>query len=413
MSAASLVSLLVLIVAAPGLHRPAGALHGQGLRRREAAPGDRVFLPVERLIYRTAARRPEAGAALERLRASRCWPSASSRCWRSTCFQRVQTWLPLNPTACPTSIPKVAFNTAVSFVTNTNWQSYSGESTMGHLTQMAGLAVQNFVSAAVGMAVVVALIRGLARRRAARSATSGSTSPARRSASCCRSRSSSRSCSSARASIQNFTTHHGKPSTDGQVRPPTQRRAVDHRSPSRIPGGRSPARRPSRSSAPTAAASSTPTRPTRSRTRPGSRTCSRSSPSWSSRSRSRSPTGEMVGQQAPGPGRARRHVASLWLSTSLMAGFVEQGGNAELDPPGRRPVAHGRPGAAATWRARRSASAPASSGCSRHRRPARRPARSTRGHDSFTPLGGHDPARQHDARRGLARAASASASSAC
>ena len=58
-----------------------------------------------------------------------------------------------------------AWNTAVSFVTNTNWQSYSGESTMGHLVQMAGLAVQNFVSAAVGIAVAVALVRGFARSR--------------------------------------------------------------------------------------------------------------------------------------------------------------------------------------------------------------------------------------------------------
>ena len=63
--------------------------------------------------------------------------------------------------------PALAFNTAVSFVTNTNWQNYGGESTMSHLTQMAGLAVQNFVSAAVGIAVAVALIRGLTRRRAA------------------------------------------------------------------------------------------------------------------------------------------------------------------------------------------------------------------------------------------------------
>ena len=59
----------------------------------------------------------------------------------------------------------IAWNTAVSFVTNTNWQAYSGESTMTYLTQMAGLAVQNFVSAAVGVAVAVALVRGFARRR--------------------------------------------------------------------------------------------------------------------------------------------------------------------------------------------------------------------------------------------------------
>ncbi len=72
--------------------------------------------------------------------------------------------------------PLLAFNTAVSFVTNTNWQNYGGETTMSHLAQMAGLTVQNFVSAAVGMAVAVALIRGLTRRARRRSATSGSTS---------------------------------------------------------------------------------------------------------------------------------------------------------------------------------------------------------------------------------------------
>ena len=67
--------------------------------------------------------------------------------------------------ASPPVTDHVAWNTAVSFVTNTNWQAYSGESTMGHLVQMAGLAVQNFVSAAVGIAVAVALVRGFARRR--------------------------------------------------------------------------------------------------------------------------------------------------------------------------------------------------------------------------------------------------------
>src|SRR4051794_2591790 len=61
--------------------------------------------------------------------------------------------------------PALAFNTAASFVTNTNWQAYSGESTMGHLVQMSGLAVQNFISAAVGICVAVALIRGFVRSR--------------------------------------------------------------------------------------------------------------------------------------------------------------------------------------------------------------------------------------------------------
>jgi len=79
-------------------------------------------------------------------------------------LQRLQPHLPLS-LGLPGVAPDQAFNTAASFVSNTNWQSYSGESTMGHLTQMAGLAVQNFVSAAVGMAVAVALIRGFARSR--------------------------------------------------------------------------------------------------------------------------------------------------------------------------------------------------------------------------------------------------------
>ena len=79
-------------------------------------------------------------------------------------LQRLQGVLPLNPAGLPAVDPYVAFNTAVSFATNTNWQAYGGETTMSHLTQMLGLTVQNFVSAATGMAVMAALIRGLARR---------------------------------------------------------------------------------------------------------------------------------------------------------------------------------------------------------------------------------------------------------
>jgi K+-transporting ATPase ATPase A chain len=80
-------------------------------------------------------------------------------------LQRVQPGLPLS-LGFPAVEPSQAFNTAASFTSNTNWQSYAGESTMGHLVQMAGLAVQNFVSAAVGIAVAVALIRGFTRAKA-------------------------------------------------------------------------------------------------------------------------------------------------------------------------------------------------------------------------------------------------------
>ena len=82
-------------------------------------------------------------------------------------LQRVQGWLPLNPARLGPVSPDSAFNTAVSFVTNTNWQGYGGESAMSYLTQMLGLTVQNFVSAGSGMAVLVALVRGFVRRQAA------------------------------------------------------------------------------------------------------------------------------------------------------------------------------------------------------------------------------------------------------
>ena len=82
-------------------------------------------------------------------------------------LQRLQGVLPLDPAGLPAVSPDSAFNTAVSFATNTNWQGYSGETTLSHLTQMLGLAVQNFVSAASGLAVMVALVRGFTRASSA------------------------------------------------------------------------------------------------------------------------------------------------------------------------------------------------------------------------------------------------------
>jgi K+-transporting ATPase ATPase A chain len=81
-------------------------------------------------------------------------------------LQRAQGFLPLNPQGFGGAAPDLAFNTAASFASNTNWQSYGGETTMSYLTQMLGMTVQNFVSAATGMAILVALIRGLARHSA-------------------------------------------------------------------------------------------------------------------------------------------------------------------------------------------------------------------------------------------------------
>jgi K+-transporting ATPase ATPase A chain len=128
------------------------------------APGDRFFAPIERVIYRIGRVDPE--------REQRWTVYAFSVLAFSvvgTVFlyglQRLQTAFPLNPTHAPRVGEALSFNTAVSFVTNTNWQSYYPESTVSHLTQMVGLAVQNFVSPAVGLAVMIALVRGLARRR--------------------------------------------------------------------------------------------------------------------------------------------------------------------------------------------------------------------------------------------------------
>ncbi|WP_395683816.1 potassium-transporting ATPase subunit KdpA [Dokdonella sp.] len=79
-------------------------------------------------------------------------------------LQRVQQWLPLNPQGFGAISPDSALNTAISFASNTNWQGYGGESTMSYLTQMLGLAVQNFLSAATGVAVLIALVRGFVRK---------------------------------------------------------------------------------------------------------------------------------------------------------------------------------------------------------------------------------------------------------
>jgi potassium-transporting ATPase potassium-binding subunit len=128
------------------------------------APGDRVFLPVERTIYRLIGVDPGREQPWTSYALSLLAFSAVSVVGLYV-LQRVQGVLPLNPTDVAAVPPALAFNTASSFVTNTNWQNYGGESTMSHLTQMAGLTVQNFVSAAVGIAVAVALVRGLTRRR--------------------------------------------------------------------------------------------------------------------------------------------------------------------------------------------------------------------------------------------------------
>ena len=125
---------------------------------------DRAFGPVERVIYRAVGVTPESEQRWTAYALSVLAFSVVSVLGLYL-LQRVQGALFLNPTDVTGVPPALAFNTAVSFVTNTNWQNYASESTMSHLTQMSGLAVQNFVSAAVGIAVAIALVRGITRRR--------------------------------------------------------------------------------------------------------------------------------------------------------------------------------------------------------------------------------------------------------
>ena len=126
---------------------------------------DPVMRPVERLIYKVSGVDPRQEQHWTTYTAAMLLFSLASFVLLYA-LQRLQHVLPLNPQGFDPPSPDSAFNTAVSFTSNTNWQSYSGESTMSYLSQMAGLTVQNFVSAAVGIVLAIALIRGFARRSA-------------------------------------------------------------------------------------------------------------------------------------------------------------------------------------------------------------------------------------------------------
>jgi potassium-transporting ATPase potassium-binding subunit len=154
---AGILFLASLIVALAAVHVPLGDYMYRVYSSDKDSRGERV-------IYRLIGADPKAEQTWGAYARSVLAFSAVSILFLFV-FQLVQGKLPLHLNDPATQMtPALAWNTAVSFVTNTNWQAYSGESTQGHLVQMAGLAVQNFVSAAVGMAVAMAFIRGLARR---------------------------------------------------------------------------------------------------------------------------------------------------------------------------------------------------------------------------------------------------------
>ena len=124
---------------------------------------DKIVGPVERLLYRLAGVKRDEETSWKQYAIGMLVFNVAG-IFLVYAIQRLQGVLPLNPQSFVAPSPDLAWNTAVSFATNTNWQSYGGESTMSYLTQMLALAVQNFVCAASGMAVLVALIRGFTRK---------------------------------------------------------------------------------------------------------------------------------------------------------------------------------------------------------------------------------------------------------
>jgi potassium-transporting ATPase potassium-binding subunit len=126
---------------------------------------DPVLRPVERTIYRACGVHPGTEMTWVEYAVSMLLFSLVGMLLLYA-MERLQQFLPLNPQGFGPPAPDLAFNTATSFTTNTNWQAYAGESTMSYLTQMAGLAFHNFVSAAAGIAVAIAVIRGFVRRTA-------------------------------------------------------------------------------------------------------------------------------------------------------------------------------------------------------------------------------------------------------
>ncbi len=165
MTTQGVLQILVYFAVLLALTRPLGTYMAR------VYEGQRTFLhpilrPVERFLY-------VLGGVKEAVEQRWTQYAASLLSFSAVCFvltyaiQRLQGFLPLNPAGfgATQATPDLSFNTAVSFMTNTNWQSYGGETTLSYFVQMIALTVQNFVSAAAGMAVAIALVRGFARRQ--------------------------------------------------------------------------------------------------------------------------------------------------------------------------------------------------------------------------------------------------------
>jgi K+-transporting ATPase ATPase A chain len=161
MNAHSILTIVVFLAALTLLAVPLG-----GYMARVFQGDTGVLGPVEGVLYRLAGVRQDEDMTWKRY-AFALLAFNLLGALAVYLIQRLQPFLPLNPDGLGTVAPELSFNTAASFTSNTNWQAYGGETTLSYFTQMAALTVQNFVSAATGIAVLVALVRGFTRREAA------------------------------------------------------------------------------------------------------------------------------------------------------------------------------------------------------------------------------------------------------
>jgi len=158
------LQLAVYLVALIALAKPLGTYMAR-IYEGEPAVLNRVGAPFERLLYRLCGVDPKHDMRWTEYAIAMLLFNLLGF-FAVYLLQRFQAVLPLNPAGMAAVSADSSFNTATSFITNTNWQGYGGESTMSYLSQMLGLTVQNFVSAATGMAILVAFIRGFKRRNA-------------------------------------------------------------------------------------------------------------------------------------------------------------------------------------------------------------------------------------------------------
>lgn len=162
MSANAVLQILIFLALLLALAWPLGAYMAR-VYEGEAHVAQRILGPLERLMYKLSGVRADEEMTWKTYAAAVLLFNLAGALVVYA-LQRLQAFLPFNPAGLGAVSPEVSFNTAVSFATNTNWQAYGGETTLSHLTQMLALTVQNFVSAATGMAVLIALVRGFARR---------------------------------------------------------------------------------------------------------------------------------------------------------------------------------------------------------------------------------------------------------